>query len=82
MLASEYTYGLVEDCSTSIANALGFLQFCTKPPILVFQDFVGYIGQRVQKHKFGAEATKIRHFALTHKLKVQTLKSMYIDESM
>ena len=24
--------GLVQDCSNSIANALEFLQFCTKPP--------------------------------------------------
>ena len=29
----EYIYGLVQDCSNSIANALELLQSCTKPSI-------------------------------------------------
>ena len=34
VLVSEYIYGLVQECSISIANALEILQSCTKPSIL------------------------------------------------
>ena len=30
-------YSLVQDCSNSIANALEFLQPCTKPSILLYE---------------------------------------------
>ena len=31
-----YIYGLVQDCSNSIANAMELLQSCTKPSVYVY----------------------------------------------
>ena len=40
-----YTFGLVQDCSNSIANSLGLLQSCTKASIVDFNVQLSWDGR-------------------------------------